>query len=59
MAEKRTIEIYSEECPVCKGTIDEIIKAMCPECDVTVLDMKDPEVAERAKTIAVQYRLSL
>jgi len=53
MTEKKTIEIYSAECPVCKGTIDEIIKAMCPTCDVAVFDTHDPEIAERVKKIGI------
>ncbi len=53
MTKKKIIEIYSAECPVCKGMIDRIIKAMCPSCEVTVLDMHDPRVAERAKTLGI------
>jgi glutaredoxin 3 len=54
MTEKRLIEIYSAECPICKGTIDKIIEAMCPSCEVTVLDMHDEEVAERAKSLGIR-----
>jgi glutaredoxin 3 len=54
MADKRKIEIYSAECPICKGTIDKIIEAMCPSCEVTVLDMHDEKIAEKAKTLGIQ-----
>ena len=54
MTDKKKIEIYSAECPVCNGTIDKIIEAMCPSCDVTVRDMHDPKVAEKAKALGVR-----
>ena len=54
MTGKRKIEIYSAECPVCKGTIDKIIEAMCPSCEVTVLDMLDEKIAEKAKTLGIR-----
>lgn len=53
MTKNKKIEIYSAECPICKGTIDEIIRAMCPTCDITVLDTHDPEVAEHAKSLGI------
>jgi glutaredoxin 3 len=54
MTSKRLIEIYSAECPICKGTIDKIIEAMCPSCDVTVLDMHDDKVAAKAKSLGIR-----
>jgi glutaredoxin len=54
MTTKRKIEIFSAGCPVCEGTIEEIKKETCPSCDVTVLDMKDTKVAERAKSLGIR-----
>ncbi|UCG79089.1 MAG: thioredoxin family protein [Nitrospirota bacterium] len=54
MTDKRKIEIFSAECPVCKGTIDRIIEAMCPSCEVVVLDMHDEKIAERARRLGIR-----
>ena len=39
---------------MCKAVEDRIYGIACPSCDVTVLDMNDPEVAARAKSLGVQ-----
>ena len=54
MSNKRKIEIFSAGCPVCQETINLINRIACPSCDVTVLDMTDSAVADRAKTLAVR-----
>ena len=54
MADKRKVEIFSAGCAVCKDVEDRIHGIACPSCDVTVLDMKDPEVAARAKSLGIR-----
>ncbi len=54
MATKRKIEIFSAGCPACEETVQEIRKAACPSCEIDVLDMNDPEVAERAKALGIR-----
>jgi glutaredoxin len=54
MAQKRTIEIFTAGCPVCDEAVREVRAAACPSCEVTVLDMKDPRVAELAKGLGVK-----
>jgi len=54
MSTKRTIEIFSAGCPACQDTIDLVNRVACPSCDVTVLDMNDPDVATRAKGLGVR-----
>ena len=54
MASKRNIEVFSAGCPVCDETISMIKRNACPSCEVTVLDMKDPVVADRAKHLGVR-----
>jgi glutaredoxin len=55
MAEaKRTIEIFSAGCPACDETVTLINRIACPSCDVTVLDMHNPEVARRAKSLGIR-----
>lgn len=52
--QKRTIEVFSAGCSCCEEIITEIKKAACPSCEVTVLDMKSRDVAERAKHLGVK-----
>jgi glutaredoxin 3 len=54
MATKRTVEIFSAGCPVCEETVTIVNQAACPSCDVTVLDMHNPEVARRAKSLGLR-----
>jgi hypothetical protein len=54
MNTKRTIEIFSAGCPACENTIALVNRVTCPSCDVTVLDMKYPEIARRAKSISIR-----
>ena len=54
MNAKRKIEVYSAGCPVCEETVSLVKRIACPSWEVTVLDMKDPEVAERAKSFGVR-----
>jgi glutaredoxin 3 len=51
---KRTLEIFSAGCPACEDTIDLVNRVACPSCDVTVLDMRDPEIARRAKRLGIR-----
>ena len=54
MADKRQIEVFSAGCAVCEAAIAKVNELACPSCEVTVLDMSDPAVAERAKSLGVQ-----
>jgi glutaredoxin 3 len=49
----RQIEVFSAGCPICEETIQLINRVACPSCNVTVLDMRDPQVASRAKSLGV------
>ena len=51
---KRKIEIFSAGCELCKDTINTVKDNSCPSCDVEVLDMMKPEVANRAKKLGVE-----
>jgi glutaredoxin 3 len=50
----RTIDIFSAGCPACEDTIELVNRVACPSCDVTVLDMRDPEIARRAKSLGIR-----
>ena len=54
MSEKRKVEVFSAGCPVCDEAVAEVRRLACSSCDVTVLDMKDAEVAERAKALGIR-----
>jgi len=52
--QKRTIEVFSAGCSCCEEIITAIKKVACPSCEVTVLDMKSPDLAERATHLGVK-----
>jgi glutaredoxin 3 len=54
MSTKRKVEIFSAGCPACQEAIELVNRIACSSCDVTVLDMKDRTVANRAKTLGIQ-----
>lgn len=54
MPAKRKIEVFSADCPACDETIQLINSIVCESCEVSVLDMKDPKVAARAKILGVR-----
>jgi glutaredoxin 3 len=54
MNSTRVIEIFSAGCPACEETVTLINRIACPSCDVTVLDMHNPDVARRAKSLGIR-----
>ena len=54
MATKRKIEVFSAGCPVCQDTVTLVQQIACPSCDVSILDMNDPNVARRAKGLGIR-----
>ena len=52
--QKRKVEVFSAGCSCCEDVIRTIKAAACPSCEVTVLDMRRPEVAERAKQLGIR-----
>jgi glutaredoxin 3 len=54
MSEKRKVEVFSAGCPACDETVQLVQSIACPSCEVTVLDMHDPAVAGRAKSLGVR-----
>jgi len=53
MNAKRKIEVFSAGCPACSETIELVNQIACPSCEVSVLDMNDPKVAQRATTLGI------
>jgi glutaredoxin len=50
----RQIEIFSAGCPACEETIQLVNHTACPSCNVSILDMRDPQVASRAKSLGIR-----
>jgi hypothetical protein len=53
MANSRKIEIFSAGCPTCQETVDLVKKIACPSCDVSVLNMNDDGISQRAKALGI------
>ena len=53
MTTKRKIEIFSAGCSVCQETIEMVKQNVCQSCEITVLDMHDTHIADRAKKLGV------
>lgn len=51
---KRIIEVFSAGCSACEETIELVNRMACPSCEITILDMHRPEVAQRAKALGVR-----
>jgi hypothetical protein len=56
---KRVIEVFSAGCSVCEETVAMVQRAACPSCEVIVLDMQDPEVARRARSLGIRSVLAV
>lgn len=50
---KRKVEVFSAGCGVCDDTVNLVKSIACPSCEVTVLNMNDPEIAKRARSLGV------
>jgi glutaredoxin 3 len=54
MTNKRTVEVFSAGCSACEGAIQLVNSIACPSCEVTVHDMRDANVAARAKKLGIR-----
>jgi len=54
MAPKRKVEIFSAGCPVCEEVVELVNRIACPACEVSVLDVKDAQVARRARELGIR-----
>ena len=51
---KRKIEVFSAGCPICDETVAKVRDMACAFCEVMVLDMKDGDVADRARDLGIR-----
>ena len=54
MDTKRKVEVFSAGCPACNEAVQLVEAVTCPSCEVSVLDMNDPKVASRAKSLGIR-----
>ena len=50
---KRKVEVFSAGCGVCDETVKLVKSIACSSCEVTVLNMNDPEIAKRARALGI------
>jgi DNA-directed RNA polymerase subunit RPC12/RpoP len=53
MSARRKVEIFSAGCGVCGEVIEKVKQLACPSCEIRVLEMGDPEVAGRARSLGI------
>ena len=53
MVDKRKIEIFSAGCPICRDAVAKVKKMACDDCDISVFEMSDPAVADRARQLGI------
>ena len=54
MPDKKRVEVFTAGCPVCQKVVDLVESLACDSCEVDVLDMRDPAVAQRADDLGVE-----
>ncbi len=54
MITKRKIEVFSAGCHVCEQAVELVKRIACDSCNVTVLDLRDAEVASQAKKLGIK-----
>ena len=54
MATKRQVEVFSAGCAACEETIAMVRRIACESCEVTIHDMRDAEVAQKAKQYGIR-----
>lgn len=53
MVKTRKVEVFSAGCAVCEEAVSMTKSLACPSCDVSILDMNQPDVAKRAKSLGI------
>jgi glutaredoxin len=54
MSDKRKVEVFSAGCSVCEEAIRMVKRITCPSCEVEILDMRQDDVAAKAKQYGVR-----
>ncbi|MFQ6008038.1 MAG: thioredoxin family protein [Candidatus Zixiibacteriota bacterium] len=58
MSPKRKIEVFTAGCPICDDAVTQIQAAACPDCEVTVYDLREGcstmECRDKAKKYGIK-----
>ncbi len=50
----RKVEIFSAGCAACNDVVELVKRISCPSCAVTVLNMNDQKVEQRARSLGIR-----
>lgn len=51
---RRTVEVFTAECPLCDDALETVRREACDSCDVRVVSLQSEEGARRAEEVGVQ-----
>jgi predicted DsbA family dithiol-disulfide isomerase len=54
MTTTRNVEMFSAGCPACDEAISQVQDMACPSCEITIHDMRQQDVAQRAKELGIR-----
>jgi len=54
MADPRTVEVFTADCPLCRDVVDRVREMACSSCDVQVVSLREDEGVHRAEALGVQ-----
>ncbi|MDN7876567.1 thioredoxin family protein [Burkholderia aenigmatica] len=54
MAARRKVEVFSAGCAICDEAVATVQRLASSSCDVKVLDLRDEQVASRARTLGIR-----
>lgn len=55
METKRRVEVFTAGCPVCDDTVKLVQSLACPNCEVTVYDLREGYATDECRTLVEQY----
>jgi hypothetical protein len=54
MSQKRKVEVFTAGCICCDEAVALVKRIACSSCDVTVHDMKEESIAQRARSLGIK-----
>lgn len=54
MPKKRSVEVFSAGCEICDEALKLVQEIACASCEVVVRDVRDLQIAARAKALGVR-----
>jgi glutaredoxin len=50
---RRRVEVFTAGCPVCEPAVRVVQELACPDCDVTVHDLREQAASEQAQRYGI------